>query len=152
MIRIPFSTTPDSSSQTPAEAISGTDFTKPAGTFPGDEGSRDETLEARVSAMELKLTTHAEELASQVSDRVERIRCRIDKAMQSFLAEESVDSEAAEKVVEFETDEKQLHHLNACNARDAINELNQTLKITQEHLAALDCTVERMKGQVHGRN
>lgn len=146
MIRIPF-TSPDEA-QTGASNQS---VHAPSKSRPLLGKDRSKNLEEKLSALEVKLVVHAEELTAQVTDRVDRIRSRVERAMEPFIDEEG-DSAAKGngKVVEFgaPSGEKKRHHLYATNAREALNELNSTLIATKDHLLALDESVARMRKAV----
>lgn len=122
---------------------------------PASEEERVAWLEARLSTLEVKLVKHAEELKWQVSERVVRIQSRLENAMRPFAEEELSDEGesageggAAANVVPFVGASKNLHHLHASNAREALHELNQTLRLTREHLEALASSVDRMRRSV----
>ncbi|MBP6783155.1 MAG: hypothetical protein KA152_05165 [Verrucomicrobiales bacterium] len=142
MIRVPFSSLSDARPSPDANRHS-----LRADGSPTTEKERVEMIEARLATLELKLVSHAEELKLQVSERVLRIQSRLENAMKPFQSE--VDSgetgEGADNVVAFVTDEKHLHHLHATNACEALNDLNQTLRLTREHLEALANSVDRMR-------
>jgi len=148
MIRVPFSSA--------SEARQVTEVTRPplrADGTPASEGERVAMIEARLATLEVKLVSHAEELKVQISERVVRIQSRLENAMRPF--EGGVDENAAEEgamnVVPFGGESKDQHHLHASNAREALNELNQTLRLTREHLEALSSSVDRMRQSVANR-
>ena len=115
-----------------------------------------ERFEERLLSLEQRLVSHAEELKSQLSDRVMRIHSRVERAMRSFQPESERQrfERVADNVVEFgfvparETTLPEAHLLNARNARAAIRELNETLRQTREHLEALSGSVEKMRRAV----
>ncbi len=124
---------------------------------PASEEERVQMIEARLATLELKLVTHAEELKVQVSERVMRIQSRLENAMKFFQSsspEDDGEGECladAENVLAFSADLTHLHHLHAANAHEAINELNQTIRLTREHLEALAGSVDRMRQAVSNR-
>lgn len=146
MIRIPFTSPGEAQSEASNQFGQAPLMSRP---LLGKDRSKN--LEQKLSALEVKLVVHAEELTAQVTDRVDRIRSRVERAMEPFLEEErgSV-AKANGKVVEFAAPagEKATHHLHATNARDAMNELNSTLAATKDHLVALDESVARMRKAV----
>ena len=146
MIRIPF-TSPGEAQKGPSNQFAHA----PSKSRPllGKDQSRD--LEEKLSALEVKLVVHAEELTAQVTERVDRIRSRVERAVEPFIEGESNSvAKANGKVIEFgsPSGDKELHHLHARNARDAMNELNSTLAATKKHLIALDESVARMRKAV----
>lgn len=153
MIRIPFSSSTPEARFVPERSPS---ILRQDGT-PASEEERVQMIEARLATLELKLVTHAEELKVQVSERVMRIQSRLENAMKFFQSSspgednEGDYSEEAGNVLEFSADLTHLHHLHAANAREAINELNQTIRLTREHLEALAGSVERMRQAVASR-
>ena len=148
MIRVPLSTVSDA--RPGQESIR--QSVRPDGS-PINEKERVEMIEARLATLELKLVSHAEELKLQVSERVMRIQSRLENAMKPFQspAETGEIGEGADNVVAFVTDAKHLHHLHASNACEALNDLNQTLRLTREHLEALSSSVDRMRQAVSRR-
>lgn len=84
-----------------------------------------------------------------------RIQSRIERAMRPFQPEsERMRAErSADNILEFgidhpgksETSEGTLYARNAC---EAMSELNETLRVTREHLEALFGSIERMKRSV----
>ena len=102
-----------------------------------------EEIDARISLLERKLTNHAEELKSNITDRVDRIESRFQRAMVSLGSE--ADSENEGNIVEFKNEQVTLHHLPATAALNALNELNDTLRLTRDHVEALGESVERMR-------
>jgi hypothetical protein len=118
------------------------------------ETERVEVIEARLAALERKLVRHAEDLKVQVSDRVLRIQSRLENAMKPFEVESpemELDGNDS-NILSFAGEFTQLHHLHATNGCTALNDLNQTLKATREHLEALASSVERMKRSVSKRS
>ena len=146
MIRIPFTS--------PSEAQSGASNQfahAPSKSRPLLGKDRSKNLEEKLSALEVKLVVHAEELTAQVTERVDRIRSRVERAMEPFIeGERNSVAKSNGKVIEFTapSGDKALHHLHAKNARDAMNELNTTLAATKDHLIALDESVARMRKAV----
>lgn len=145
MIRVPFSSA--------SEARSVTDLERPpfrADGTPASDKERVALIEARLATLEVKLVSHAEELKLQVSERIVRIQSRLENAIRPF--EEGVgkntEEDAAANVVPFAPVSKDQHHLHASNACEALNELNQTLRLTREHLDALSSSVNRMRQSV----
>ena len=133
MIRIPFSAAPESEE-------------KPSG-FPRHqrESARPqsaEDIDARISMLESKLASHAEELKENVTQRVDRIESRFHRAMVSLGSSKE---QEGEKVVEFQSDAVTLHHLPAAAALNCLNELNDTLQLTRDHVEALEESVDRMR-------
>jgi hypothetical protein len=148
MIRVPFSSA--------SEARQVTEVARTplrADGTPASEEERVAMIEARLATLEVKLVSHAEELKVQISERVVRIQSRLENALRPF--EGGVDENAAEggalNVVPFATESKDQHHLHASNASEALNELNQTLRLTREHLEALSSSVDRMRQSVANR-
>ncbi|MCG8601649.1 MAG: hypothetical protein MI807_16015 [Verrucomicrobiales bacterium] len=133
MIRIPFS------------AASGSEK-EPSGfsRHPRPTGERKSTeeIDARISLLESKLASHAEELKENVTERVDRIESRFHRALVSLGSPEG---EEEEKVVEFKSDAVTLHHLPATAALSCLNELNDTLQLTRDHVDALEESVDRMR-------
>jgi hypothetical protein len=153
MIRIPFSSHTETASPSNGKihAFDSAPIAAPAGAT---EGERVEVIEARLAALERKLVSHAEDLKVQVSDRVLRIQSRLENAMKPFEADSSEGEATGDvsNVLNFAGDFTQLHHLHATNACSALNDLNQTLKVTREHLEALASSVDRMKRSVSKRS
>lgn len=96
-----------------------------------------------MSNLEDELTAHAEELKESVTERIDRIESRFKRAMISIGSK--CDSEDAGNVIEFNSDEVTLHHLPTVSALEALNELNDTIRLTREHLDALVSSVDRMR-------
>lgn len=123
-----------------------------------DEGERMRRVESRLTLLEVNLVEHAEELKEQVTERVVRIESRIESALRPFHAKterQRVEDEA-DNVVEFSenrgpVDPQDRHLLYARNAREAMNELNETLRLTREHLDSLSRMVDRMKRSAASR-
>lgn len=92
--------------------------------------------------LETKLGDHAEELKVNIVQRVERIESRVSRALVTLGTE--TEDESAQNVVEFEG-EKTSHHLPATSAIAALNELNDTLELTRNHMEALDRSVSKMR-------
>lgn len=112
-------------------------------------------LEARLSSLEVGLREHSEELKQQVSARVLKIQCRLENALHPFQPEieGSAAADGAKNVLSFENpqhrlspEQRNLLHLR--NAREAMKELNETLRATREHLEALDSSVEKMRHRI----
>lgn len=144
MIRIPFSADPH-----PADPLNhGHPSTSEMG-----EGSllRETAIESRLAALELKLAIHAEELHSEVRGRVERIESRLENAVH-YLGEKEGEPIEAENVVCFGGADSRPHHLHATNAKSALNELNETLHVTRQHLDALGASVARMRSAIETRS
>lgn len=93
--------------------------------------------------LESRLGDHAEELKSNIERRVERIESRITRALVSLGSEP--EHEDAGNVVQFQQQENTPHHLPATSAIAALNELNDTLRMTRNHMEALDRSVSRMR-------
>lgn len=148
MIRIPFSSA--------VEARKVTELAREPlrsdGTVASDE-ERVALIEVRLANLEVKLVSHAEELKLQISERVVRIQSRLESAMRPFEGgvDEKASDNGAMNVVPFAPESKDQHHLHASNAREALNELNQTLRLTREHLEALSSSVDRMRQSVANR-
>lgn len=150
MIRVPFL------SFLPQHRMSEFRLVKPETSIGAVEAERHraEQIEIRLSELELKLTQHAQELNSEISSRVLRIQSRIESALRPFhvKAESNRLEEEADNLVSFSEGEgRTKHQLYAHNAREAMLELNETLRITREHLDALSGSVERMRTSVSGR-
>ncbi|MEX2577501.1 MAG: hypothetical protein WD342_00465 [Verrucomicrobiales bacterium] len=141
MIRVPISTVP--------EALPNSPRNEPpvCGSEPESGARKAAAIEARLDHLELRLVEHAEGFKGEILERVERIQGRLENAMKPFLADGETGNDA-ENVVEFDSGEKDLHHLHVNNAREALNELNRTLRHSLEHLEALGNSVERMKRAV----
>ncbi len=123
-----------------------------------------ERLEARLAALELRLVNQAEELKSQVADRVLRIQSRLESALKPFQTGTERSRRRSEAGTVMETEAKNVvdfipelsagvegRLLHARNAREAMVELNETLRLTREHLEALSGSIERMRRSVSGR-
>ncbi len=148
MIRVPFSSA--------SEARQVTDVARTprrADGTPASEEERVAMIESRLANLEVKLVSHAEELKHQISERVVRIQSRLENAMRPFEGgiDENALDEGVMNVVPFGGESKDQHHLHASNAREALNELNQTLRLTREHLEALSSSVDRMRQSVANR-
>ncbi len=116
------------------------------------ELGRGERLEARLEALEIRLISHAEELKAQIAGRVMRIQSRLERALRPFQPESERErgERQADNVVEFGKEGEQVvkevdHELHARNAREAMLELNETLRVTREHLESLSSSIERMR-------
>lgn len=141
MIRIPFSQGSEAPNSTGAD---------PAPSEPSAVAK--EQLETRMLLLENRLSHHAEELKTSLFQRVERIESRVVRALVTLGSREAEESEAA-NVVEFSgfgTDDsgnenREVHHLPASAAVSALNELNDTLELTRNHMEALDASVSRMR-------
>ncbi len=124
-----------------------------------DVTAEEDRIEARLSSLELRLVAHAEELKTQVSQRVMRIQSRVERALRPFQpeSERKRAERSADNVIEFGIDMPggepgdSRHQLHARNARAAMHELNDTLRLTREHLEALSGSIERMRRSVDGR-
>ncbi len=120
--------------------------------------AEEDRIEARLSSLERRLVTHAEELNQQVCHRVMRIQSRLERAMRPFQpeSERQRTERSADNVVEFgrevAVEESPVdHQLHLRNARAAMKELNETLRLTREHLEALSGSIERMRRSVSDR-
>lgn len=153
MIRVPFFTTSDSRELRHRGLAS-----VPSDNQPVSESSRGDRMEARLEALEGRLISHAEELKSQIAGRVMRIQSRIERALRPFQPESERErvERNADNVVEFGkegevTDDPVDHLLHACNAREAMLELNETLRVTREHLESLASRIEQMRESLAAR-
>ncbi len=143
MIRVPFFPLHRSKSENVAPL-------KEVPSYP--DTAETDLIEARLSSLELRLVAHAEELKMQVSQRVMRIQSRVERAIRPFQpeSERKRTERSADNIVEFGMDLAEEgrqgdHPLHARNARAAMNELNETLRLTREHLEALSGSIERMR-------
>lgn len=118
----------------------------------GDETAR--RLEERLAALELRLGAHAEELQGQILGRVLRIQSRLESALAPFQSQSSprsAETAKAANVIDFASSAQHAPKgdshdlLRLRNAREAVKELNQTLRATQQHFDALGESVERMR-------
>lgn len=146
MIRIPFFFHPDSElgrdshslPPLPREALA-------------SERDRIDRVEARLSTLEERLVSHAEELKSNIGNRVMRIQSRVERAIKPFepSSERRKGEGGADNILEFGTDRPGTGlspgELHARNAQEALLELNETLRDTREHLEALFGSIDRMK-------
>jgi hypothetical protein len=150
MIRIPFFSHP--------ETELGRD-TRTLPAFPREavapDRERVDRVEVRLAALEDRLVSHAEELKSNIGNRVMRIQSRVERAMRPFQPEsERMRAErSADNILEFGSErpgkpEPTAEALHARNAREAMLELNETLRQTREHLEALFGSIDRMKRSV----
>jgi len=139
MIRIPFNGD-DRTAELPARAQGTTTTAEPTGRL--------RELDARVRLLESKLATHAEDLKAAVTDRIERIESRIERAVISLTRGTEQVEDGAGNVVEFTAEESTSHHLPTAAALEALDDLNDTLEGTREHLEALNASVARMKRAV----
>lgn len=153
MIRVPFFTNSDSRELRHSGLTSVSSDPQP-----GSESSRGERMEARLEALEGRLISHAEELKSQIAGRVMRIQSRIERALRPFQPESERErvERNADNVVEFGkegevSDEPVDHLLHARNAREAMLELNETLRVTREHLESLARSIEQMRESLAAR-
>ncbi len=105
-------------------------------------------LEARMRLLESTLSAHAEDLKTGVTERVDRIESRFHRAMTTLTSDD--EGNEAANVLEFEAGDVSLHHLPTTAALDALNELNDTLQLTREHLEALGNSVARMRRSFAG--
>ncbi len=153
MIRVPFFPLPQSKSELDPSSRELRDETPAL-----ENTAAEDRIEARLSSLELRLVAHAEELKMQVSQRVMRIQSRVERALRPFQpdSERKRVERSADNIIEFgadvlgpDSDSKRLLH--ARNARAAMHELNDTLRLTQEHLEALSGSIERMRRSVAGR-
>lgn len=133
MIRIPFSAASESRDE-------------PSGFSRAKSESRGarstEEIDARITMLETKLASHAEELKENVTERVDRIESRFHRALVSLGSSEEAEGD---NVVEFQSDAVTLHHLPATAALNCLNELNDTLQLTRDHVDALEESVDRMR-------
>ena len=153
MIRVPFFTTAENQDLRHRGLASVSSDPQPV-----SESSRGDRMEARLEALEGRLISHAEELKSQIAGRVMRIQSRIERALRPFQPESERErvERNADNVVEFGkegevTNELVDHHLHACNAREAMLELNETLRVTREHLESLARSIEQMRESLAAR-
>lgn len=153
MIRVPFFTSSDNRELHHRGLAS-----VPSDHQPISESSRGDRMEARLEALEERLIAHAEELKSQISGRVMRIQSRIERALRPFQPESERErvERNADNVVEFGkegevNDEPVDHLLHARNAREAMFELNETLRVTREHLESLASRIEQMREALASR-
>lgn len=118
-----------------------------------------ERLDARLATLEQRLAVHAEELKINVSDRVTRIQCRLERALRPFQTERERnkrEGETAPNIVEFNATanhgkEPINRTLYVQNAREAMAELNETLRLTRDHLESLSGSIERMRRSIPKR-
>ncbi len=103
----------------------------------------EDRIEARLSSLEHRLVSHAEELKIQVSERMMRIQSRVEGALRPFQSESEPNGGGADNVIEFGGVSD--HQLRARNAHAAMRELNETLRFAQEHLEAISGSIERMR-------
>lgn len=135
MIRVP-------STSQPSEPESGPSISRPAG-----RGTGEEDLEDRMTFLESELTAHAKDLKESVTQRIDRIESRFQRALVSIGSK--TDEENPANIIEFNSSEVRLHHLPTVAALEALNELNATLRLTREHLDALNTSVTRMRRAVN---
>ncbi|MBU6181024.1 MAG: hypothetical protein KGR69_15260 [Verrucomicrobia bacterium] len=110
---------------------------------------RADRVEARLAALEDRLVSHAEELKLNIDNRVMRIQSRVERAMGPFQPG-GLDQGAA-NVLDFRNDDNgsaAQQALHVRNAREALLELNETLRDTRVHLEALSGSIERMKRSI----
>jgi hypothetical protein len=141
MIRIPFFLHPNSELGREPRSLP----VLPREVFRSDL-ERADRVEARLAALEDRLVSHAEELKSNIGNRVMRIQSRVERAMGPFQPG-GLDQGAA-NVLDFRNDENgsaAQQALHVRNAREALLELNETLRDTRVHLEALSGSIERMK-------
>lgn len=153
MIRVPFFTATDGRIAREQALAS-----VPSDAVEMSQSSRGDRMEARLEALEGRLISHAEELKSQIAGRVMRIQSRIERALRPFQPESERErvERNADNVVEFgqegiETEQPIDHELHARNAREAMLELNETLRVTREHLESLAGSIERMRESLSAR-
>lgn len=153
MIRVPFFSSTAASADAPqvlTPVISTPEFSQDAG--------KSDRLEARLEALEVRLVSHAEELKSQIAGRVMRIHSRIERALRPFQPESEREKveRSTDNIVEFGNSHRSKSGtpdplLHARNAREAMLELNETLRVTREHLEALSGSIDRMRKSVESR-
>ena len=97
--------------------------------------------------LESELTAHAQDLKESVTQRIDRIESRFQRALVSIGTK--TDEENPANIIEFNSSEVRLHHLPTVAALEALNELNATLRLTKEHLDALNTSVTRMRRAVN---
>ncbi len=110
-------------------------------------------LDLRLARLEQRLAIHADELKSNVSERITRIQSRLERALGGFQLgrEEGTEvEENPENVVEFRNlrggkPGQADHVLCVKNAREAMTELNETLRLTRDHLEALSGSIDKMR-------
>lgn len=153
MIRVPFFSTvsnPADDSEDITPMVNPSDLFRASG--------KEERIEARLEALEVRLVSHAEELKAQIAGRVMRIHSRIERALRPFQPESEREKveRSTDNIVEFGQARKGNPAssdplLHARNAREAMLELNETLRITREHLEALSGSIDRMRKSVDAR-
>lgn len=111
-------------------------------------------LDQRLARLEQRLAIHADELKSNVSERITRIQSRLERALGGFQSSREEGTEVEknpENVVEFRNlrsgkPEREADHILCVkNARDAMTELNETLRLTRDHLEALSGSIDKMR-------
>ncbi|MEM9282123.1 MAG: hypothetical protein AAGA96_09870 [Verrucomicrobiota bacterium] len=145
MIRIPFSGTSSSHGSSASHLRSHPEELPPA------EPGKVDRLEMRMHLLEDKLASHAENLKSTIEERMDQIESRFERSMKSLCGEKDMD-ESMEKVIEFASENLELHHLPTAAAMEALNDLRDTIGITREHLEALGTSVARMREAVGSQN
>jgi hypothetical protein len=133
MIRIPFSAASESGDEPSGFPRQKRELVRPHST---------KDIDSRISMLESKLASHAMEMKENVTERVDRIESRFHRAMVSLGSSEE---QEGDKVVEFRSDTVTLHHLPATAALNCLNELNDTLQLTRDHVEALEESVDRMR-------
>ncbi len=133
MIRIPFSAASESGDEPSGFPRQKRESARPHST---------KDIDSRISMLESKLASHAMEMKENVTERVDRIESRFHRAMVSLGSSEE---QEGDKVVEFQSDTVTLHHLPATAALNCLNELNDTLQLTRDHVEALEESVDRMR-------
>ena len=133
MIRIPFSAASESGDEPSGFPLHKRESARRHST---------EDIDTRISMLESNLASHAEEMKENVTERVDRIESRFHRAMVSLGSSEEQEDD---KVVEFQSDTVTLHHLPATAALNCLNELNDTLQLTRDHVEALEESVDRMR-------
>ncbi len=152
MIRVPFFSSSDSRERHSGSTSFGSE------PHSGSDAGRGDRLESRLEALEFRLISHAEDLKSQIAERVLRIQSRIERALRPFqpFSECGLIEPVADNVLEFGKEgmvssESVDHLLHASNAREAMMELNETLRVTREHLESLSSSIERMRASLAAR-
>jgi hypothetical protein len=153
MIRVPFFTSSESRERHHSGSVSFGPESQP-----GSVAVRGDRMESRLEALEFRLISHAEELKCQIAERVLRIQSRIERALHPFepISGSGPIEPIADNVLEFGKDggvsnESVNHLLHASNAREAMLELNETLRVTREHLESLSSSIERMRASLAAR-
>ncbi len=145
MIRIPFSGSTSTHGSAASRLRAHTDEIMP------EESGKVDRLDMRMHLLEDKLASHAEDLQSNVAERVDQIESRFERAMRSLCADDA-SGDSIENVIEFAAENVELHHLPTTAALEALNDLNDTIRLTREHLDALGTSVARMRDAVASQN